>query len=187
MSQEVSGGSSPPGSLSRGLVQVFTGDGKGKTTAALGTVIRALGQGRKVYIVFFMKGDYPYGERRILAQLPGVDIDSFGSLDFVEPANVRPEDREQAGLALSAARRAMLSGNYDIVVLDEVNVAVVFGLIPLDKVIRLIKDRPSGVELILTGRKAAPELIKLADLVTECLKIKHPYDRGIGARKGIEY
>ena len=187
MSQEVSKGSSPPESLSQGLVQVFTGDGKGKTTAALGTVIRALGQGRRVYIVFFMKGDYPYGERKILAQLTGADIDSFGSLDFVEPAKVRPEDREQARLALSAARRAMLSGNYDIVVLDEVNVAVAFELIPLDKVIRLIKDKPSRVELILTGRKAAPELVRQADLVTECLNIKHPYDRGIGARKGIEY
>ena len=171
----------------RGLVQVFTGDGKGKTTAALGTVIRALGQGRRVYIVFFMKGDYPYGERRILAQLPNVDLVSFGSLDFVDPANIRPQDREQARQALAAAREAILSDNYDLAVLDEVNVAVAFGLIPLDEVIRLIRDKPPRVELILTGRKAAPELVRLADLVTECLKIKHPYDKGIESRKGIEY
>jgi cob(I)alamin adenosyltransferase len=169
------------------LVQVFTGDGKGKTTAALGTVMRALGQGRRVYIVFFMKGDYPYGERRILAQLPNVDLASFGSLDFVDPANVRPQDREQARQALAAAREAILSDNYDLAVLDEVNVAVAFGLIPLDEVIRLIRDKPPKVELILTGRKAAPELVRLADLVTECLKIKHPYDKGMGSRKGIEY
>ena len=173
--------------LSQGLVQVFTGDGKGKTTAALGAVMRALGQGLRVYLVFFMKGDYPYGERRILAQLPDVDLASFGSLDFVDPANVRPQDREQARQALAAAREAILSDNYDVAVLDEINVAVAFGLIPLDEVMALIRDKPPGVELILTGRKAHPELVRVADLVTECLKIKHPYDRGIGSRRGIEY
>jgi len=173
--------------LSQGLVQVFTGDGKGKTTAALGAVMRALGQGLRVYVVFFMKGDYPYGERRILAQLPDVDLASFGSLDFVDPANVRPQDREQARQALAAAREAIFSDNYDVAVLDEINVAVAFGLIPLDEVMALIRDKPPGVELILTGRKAHPELVRVADLVTECLKIKHPYDRGIGSRRGIEY
>jgi cob(I)alamin adenosyltransferase len=134
-----------------------------------------------------MKGEYPYGERNILAQLANVELVSFGSLDFVDPADVRPEDREQAELALSAAREAMLSGKYDIVVLDEVNVAAAFKLLPLAEVVKLIQDKPPQVELILTGRKAAPDLIKLADLVTECLKIKHPYDLGVGARKGIEY
>jgi cob(I)alamin adenosyltransferase len=173
--------------LSQGLVQVFTGDGKGKTTAALGAVMRALGQGLRVYVVFFMKGDYPYGERRILAQLPDVDLASFGSLDFVDPANVRPQDREQARQALAAAREAILSDNYDVAVLDEINVAVAFGLIPLDEVMARIRDKPPGVELILTGRKAHPELVRVADLVTECLKVKHPYDRGIGSRRGIEY
>ena len=168
-------------------MQVFTGDGKGKTTAALGAVMRALGQGLRVYVVFFMKGDYPYGERRILAQLPDVDLASFGSLDFVDPANVRPQDREQARQALAAAREAIFSDNYDVAVLDEINVAVAFGLIPLDEVMALIRDKPPGVELILTGRKAHPELVRVADLVTECLKIKHPYDRGIGSRRGIEY
>ena len=171
----------------KGMVQVFTGDGKGKTTAALGAVIRALGEGRKVYIVFFMKGDYPYGERNILDGLSGVDIDSFGSLDFVYPDNVKPDDRKQARLALEAARKAALSGKYDIVVLDEVCVAVAFKLIPVADVIGLIKDRPFNVELILTGRRAVPELIEIADLVTECRKIKHPYDKGIDSRRGIEY
>ena len=111
MAQGVSKWDSSPEPPGRGLVQVFTGDGKGKTTAALGAVVRALGQGRRVYIVFFMKGDYPYGERNILAQLANVEIASFGSLDFVDPASVRPEDREQAQLALSAAREAMLNFN----------------------------------------------------------------------------
>ena len=171
----------------QGLVQVFTGDGKGKTTAALGTVIRALGQGQRAYIVFFMKGNYRYGERNILSQLPNVDMASFGSQEFVDPAKVKPEEREQARLALSTARKAMLSGDYDIVVLDEINIAVAWKLVPLDEVVKLIRDKPPNVELILTGRKADSELIKQADLVTECLKIKHPYDKGIPPRKGIEY
>ena len=179
--------SSSPESLGRRLVQVFTGDGKGKTSAALGVVLRALGHGLRVYIVFSMKGDYPYGERRILSKLPNVDTASFGGREFVDLANVKPEEIEQARQALAAAREAMLSGNYDLVVLDEVNVAVAWKLIELDEVIRLINDKPQNVELILTGRRADTELIKLADLVTEMLKIKHPYDKGITARKGIDY
>ena len=170
-----------------GLVQVFTGDGKGKTTAALGTVIRALGQGLRVCVIFFMKGDYPYGERKILSGLPGVSVVSFGSSEFVDPANVKPGDREPAQAGLAAAREAIGSGNYDLVVLDEINVAIAFGLIEVSQVIRLIKQKPSGVELILTGRQADARLIEVADLVTECRKIKHPYDKGITARRGIEY
>jgi len=172
---------------SKGLVQIFTGDGKGKTSAALGAVIRALGQGLRIYIVFFMKGDYPYGERRILSELPNVTMVSFGSLEFVDPTNVKPEEIEQARQALAAAREAMLSGSYDLVVLDEVNIAVAWKLVELDEVIRLISDKPQNVELILTGRKADTKLIQLADLVTEMLKIKHPYDKGITSRRGIEY
>ena len=171
----------------RGLVEIFTGNGKGKTSAALGVALRALGQGLRVHIVYFMKGDFPYGERKILSELSDVTFENFGFRDFVDPAKVRPEDKEQAQLALAAGREAMLSGKYDIVVLDEVNVAVAFKLLPLAEVIKMIRDKPPQVELILTGRKAAPELVKVADLVTECLKIKHPYDRGVGSRPGIEY
>jgi len=173
--------------FSKGLVQVFTGDGKGKTTAALGTVIRALGHGLRVYIVFFMKGKYPYGECTILSQLPNVKVARFGSLEFIDPANIKPEDKEQARQALAAAREAMLSGNYDLVVLDEVNLAAAWKLVNLNEVIRLISDKPRNVELILTGRKADTKLVQLADLVTEMLKIKHPYDEGVRARRGIEY
>ncbi len=174
--------------LSRGLVQIFTGDGKGKTSAALGTVLRALGHGLRVYFVFFMKGDYPYGERNILSKLPNIEVVSFGHRDcFVDLANIKPEEKEQARQALAAAREAMLSGNYDLIVLDEVNVAVAFKLVELDEVIKLIDDKPPNVELILTGRKADTKLVQLADLVTEMLKIKHPYDVGVVARKGIEY
>ena len=173
--------------LSRGLVQVFTGDGKGKTTAALGTIIRALGHGLRVYIIYFMKGDYPYGERNILAKLPNVKFASFGSLKFIDPANIKPEEIGQAKQALAAAREAMLSGNYDLVVLDEVNLAAAWKLVELDEVVKLIDDKPENVELILTGRKADTKLIQLADLVTEMIKIKHPYDKKIKSRKGIDY
>lgn len=173
--------------LSRGLVQIFTGDGKGKTSAALGAVLRALGNGLRVYFVSLMKGDYPYGERNILSQLPNIKLASFGRRSFVDPANIKPEDKEQARQALAAAREAMLSGNYDLVVLDEVNVAVAWKLVELDEVIKLIQDKPPNVELILTGRKADAKLVQLADLVTEMLKIKHPYDEGVAARRGIEY
>lgn len=171
----------------KGLVQVFTGNGKGKTTAALGTILRAAGHGFRVFIVFFMKGNYDYGEYRTLSQLPNVTAASFGFRSLVDPANIKPEEIEQAGLALAAAREAVLSGNYDLVVLDEVNVALGFNLIKLDDVVKLVRDRPPDVELILTGRYADTRLIELADLVTEMVKVKHPFDKGIKARKGIEY
>ena len=173
--------------LRRGLVQVFTGDGKGKTSAAIGAVIRALGHGLKAYVAFFMKGDYPYGERNILSQLPNVTIQGFGTREFVDPANIKPEEREQAKRGLAAAREAMLSGRYDLVVLDELNLAVAWNLVELDEVLRLIDEKPEGVELILTGRQADNKLVKSADLVTEMLKIKHPYDEGTVAREGVEY
>jgi len=168
-------------------VQIFTGDGKGKTSAAMGAVIRALGHGLRVYVGFFMKGDYPSGERNILSQLPNVTMESFWSGGFVDPASIKPEEKEQAKRGLAAARKAMLSGKYDLLVLDEVNVAVAWNLVGLDEVLKLINDKPEGVELILTGRRADIELVKSADLVTEMLKIKHPYDEGVKAREGIEY
>ena len=187
MTEKVSFSFSPSEPFTKGLVQVFTGDGRGKTTAALGTVIRALGHGLRAYIVYFMKGSYPYGEGNILSKLPNVTMASFGSLEFVDPANVKPEEKEQARQALAAAREAMLSGNYDLVVLDEVNLAAAWKLVELDEVVRLITDKPQNVELILTGRQADTKLVQVADLVTEMLKIKHPYDKEIIARKGIEY
>jgi cob(I)alamin adenosyltransferase len=171
----------------KGMVQVFTGDGRGKTSAALGTVLRAVGQGLRVFIVFFMKGNYPFGEQKALSNLPNVTMAVFGSPSFVDPKNVRDEDKEEARKALAAAREAMLSGKYDLVVLDEVNIATAWGLIGVNEVVELIYDRPEAVELILTGRYADPEVNKLADLVTEMLDIKHPYEKGVQARQGFEY
>lgn len=187
MAEKVKARSTSAKRAHRGCVQVLTGDGKGKTTAALGTVLRSLGHGFKVCVVVFMKGDYPYGEWQTLSQLPNVKVATFGFREFTNPAKVKPEEIDQAEQALAFARKAMLSGDYDIVVLDEVNVAVAWKLVKLDEVVKLIRDKPPNVELILTGRYADPELIKRADLVTECLKIKHPYDEGLLSREGIEY
>lgn len=170
-----------------GLVQVFTGDGKGKTTAALGTVLRAAGHGLKVFTVFFIKGDYAYGEYNTLSLLPNVKLASFGLRQFIDSTNINPEEKKLAEAALAAAREAINSGRYDLVVLDEVNVAVDFHLIAAEDVIALIKNKPSHVELILTGRHADTRLIDIADLVTEMVKVKHPFDKGVKARKGIEY
>ena len=177
----------PAVSLCRGCVEVLTGDGKGKTTSAVGTVVRALGHGLRVCIVVFMKGDYPYGEWSVLSNLPNIKIATFGFREFTDPGKVKPEEKEQARLALDFARGAMLSGDYDLVVLDEVNLAVAWKLIELDEVLQLIKEKPGNVELILTGRYADRRIIEMADLVTECRKIKHPYDEGVLSREGIEF
>jgi cob(I)alamin adenosyltransferase len=170
-----------------GLVQVFTGNGKGKTSTALGTILRASGHNFRIFVVFFMKGSYKYGEFATLSKLPNVVVKSFGLRHIINSSNVLPADKEQARQALDAAREAMLSGQYDLVIMDEVNVAVACKLIPLDDVLVLIKAKPPEVELILTGRYADDKVIELADLVTEMVKIKHPYDKGIAAREGLEY
>lgn len=170
-----------------GLVQILTGNGRGKTTAALGTVLRAVGQGFRVHITHFMKGTYPYGEHKALAYLPNVTVARFGKLDFVDPNNVQDDEREEARKALIASREAMLSGDYDMVVLDEVNIASGWGLVPVDDVVKLIEGKPENVELVLTGRYADERLINIADLVTEMVEVKHPYKQGIKARKGVEY
>jgi len=171
----------------KGLVEVFTGDGKGKTSAALGIVLRALGHNLRVHIIYFMKGSYPYGEREILSQFPNISLSSFGQDYFCDPANVKPEEKEQAKRGLAKAREVIFSGNYDVVVLDEINVAVAWKLLGVDEVIELIKNKPKNVELILTGRCADARLINAADLVTEMVNVKHPYDKGIPAREGIDY
>jgi len=173
--------------FTKGLVEIFTGSGKGKTSTALGMVLRALGHGLRVHIIFFMKGNYPYGERNMLPQLANVSFQSFGHEQFVDPQNVKSEEREQAGEALQAARAAIASGKFDLVVLDEVNVAVAWKLIEVEDLLKLIEEKPQNVELILTGRYADQRLIERADLVTEMVEVKHPYQKGIKARKGIEY
>jgi cob(I)alamin adenosyltransferase len=135
-----------------------------------------------------MKGrDYVHGEFAILSKLPNVTMASFGQRGWVSKDEVKPEHKEQAELALASAREAIQSGSYDLVVLDEVNVAIASKLVELDEVLKFINDKPRNVELILTGRNADPRLVQRADLVTEMLMIKHPYTKGIKARKGIDY
>jgi len=171
----------------KGLVELFTGEGKGKTTAAIGVTLRALAHDFQVFIVQFMKGDFPYGERKILSGFPNITLAVFGRLDFVDPNNPEEIDKVEAGKALKLAREVVRSGKYDLVVLDEVNVASAWGLISVDEVIELIKEKPEHVELILTGRYADKRLIELADLVTEMNVIRHPYDKGVKARAGLDY
>lgn len=172
----------------KGYVQIYTGNGKGKTTAALGIALRALGHGIRTYIGQFMKGE-DYGELEAIKLLkPYIKIERYGKKGFI---HVKKEpDEEQIKLAkegLEKAKEALLSGQYGIVVLDEALTAIFFKLISIDEILELIKHKPENVELILTGRYAPEELIDAADLVTEMKEIKHYYSKGVLARKGIEY
>jgi cob(I)alamin adenosyltransferase len=169
-----------------GMVQVFTGEGRGKTSAALGTVMRAAGYGLKVFVVFFMKGHHELGEYASLQKL-GVNFKVMGRPDFLGPADIQDKDRELARQALDAATTALVSGKYDLIVLDEVNTAAAWKLIGVGDVLRLINARPQGIELILTGRYADDLILARADYVTELINLKHPFDRGVPAREGIDY
>jgi cob(I)alamin adenosyltransferase len=175
------------GKKGKGLVLVFTGNGKGKTTAALGTVLRSAGYGRKIFIVFFLKGKRDSGEFVSLSKLPDVVISRSGLRPFADPKNIKPEEKIQARQAFDAAREAVMSSDYQLVVMDEINVAISYNLVTLDEVIELIKEKPAHVDLILTGRYADNRLLEAADLVTEMVNVKHPFEKGIKARKGIEY
>jgi len=170
-----------------GYVQVYTGNGKGKTTAALGLAFRAAGRGLRTYIAQFLKGQ-PSGELEAAKKLaPLVRIEQFGREGFITVKDgPDDEDISRAGAGLARAREAMLSGDYRIVVLDEVNTAVHFGLLPEADVLDLIDRRPAPVELVLTGRYAPASFIERADLVTEMTEIKHYFDQGAKAREGIE-
>lgn len=170
-----------------GLVQVYTGDGKGKTTSALGQAIRAAGQGIRVYIVQFMKGWPHYGELTALQHQPHVTLRQFGRASFVDPQHPDPLDVQMAQEALAHARQVIQAGEHGLVVLDEVNVAMDWGLIDPDDVLDVIASRPQHVELVLTGRGAPSQIIEVADLVTEMRAVKHPYQQGVKARRGIEY
>jgi len=171
--------------LPRGYVQVYTGDGKGKTTAALGLALRASGRGMRTYIGQFMKGQN-YGELEALRDYPAITIEQYGDVRCIHREEVTPDHVAQAHQGLERAREAMLSGQYDVVVLDEVNVTVWFGLLDVEEVLTLLDQRPEHVEVILTGRRAPQELIERADLVTEMREVKHYYQQGVLARKGIE-
>lgn len=171
----------------QGLIHVYTGNGKGKTTAALGLALRASGHGMKVYIIQFMKGRIDYGELKACQDNPNITIEQFGRPQFVDRGSPEPEDIEFAEQAMERAEEVLTGGEHDIVILDEVNVALDFNLIQLNDVLDLIGKKPEHVELVLTGRKAHPEISRMADYVTEMLPVKHPYDQGQPGRKGIEF
>ena len=173
--------------LEQGQIQVYTGNGKGKTTAALGLALRAVGRELKVFIIQFMKGGGPYGEHLAAPRLaPYLTIVQTGREGWVNRENPDPEDVRLAREALAMAERAVTGGEYDLVILDEVNGAVSFGLIGVDDVLALMKRKQPSVELVLTGRNAADRVIEAADLVTEMREIKHYYKAGVPARIGIE-
>jgi len=169
-----------------GIVMLFTGNGKGKTTAAVGAAVRAAGHGMRVFMIQFMKGRF-YGELSAAEHLPNLTIEQYGRDEFVDPRNPDPIDVELAGKGWERAEQLVRSGESRLIVLDEINVAVSFGLVPLERVVDLVRTRPAGIDMILTGRYAPAELIELADTVTEMKEVKHHFNSGIAMRKGIEY
>ncbi|MHB1133689.1 MAG: cob(I)yrinic acid a,c-diamide adenosyltransferase [Chloroflexota bacterium] len=171
--------------MTEGLVHVYTGNGKGKTTAALGLCLRAVGQGLRVHFLQFLKGYPRCGEHRLLERFPIFTIaqPTQSSAFRLSPAQACAE----AERALILARQALTSGEYDLIVLDEILTAVKIGALPSEAVVALLGERPAAVELVLTGRGATADIVAAADLVTEMVKVMHPYDRGIKARRGIEY
>jgi cob(I)alamin adenosyltransferase len=174
------------GKLEQGLVQIYTGEGKGKTTAALGLAMRALGRGFKVFMLQFLKGEDTgelhtgrlFGDKFVIQQT--------GLKGFIRRGKVDPADVHQAREALKVAKEVLSRGDYDLVILDEINVAMYFELISPHEVVQALQARAPQVEVVLTGRYAPPELIELADLVTEMKNIKHYYHAGVPAREGIE-
>jgi len=170
----------------KGIVQVFTGDGKGKTTAALGCGLRAAGHGFRILMIQFMKGRR-YGELEAVKNVPGFEIAQFGRDSFVEKGNPCTEDLALARMGLERAREALTSGSYDMIILDEVNVAVDYGLLSVEDLLDFIEQKPPHVELILTGRYAHEKVIAAAQTVTEMVDSKHHYFTGLEAREGIEY
>ena len=170
----------------RGYIQVYTGNGKGKTTASLGLGLRAVGNGLRVRMVQFMKGRR-YSEIDAIEGIDNFTISQHGRDEFVSKDDPEKIDIELAREGFDTARRVLLSGEFDLVILDEINVAVDYGLVGLDEVLDLMRSKPEHVELVMTGRYAPDAVIDRADLVTEMCEVKHFYQKGVEARKGIEY
>ncbi|MCK4677235.1 MAG: cob(I)yrinic acid a,c-diamide adenosyltransferase [Bacteroidales bacterium] len=170
----------------KGYIQVYTGNGKGKTTAAFGLALRAVGAGMKVFIGQFVKGK-SYNENIAIARhLKNITVKQYGLGCFIVNTPT-DDDIKAAGKGLDEMRKIIQKGKYDLVIMDEVNIALYYKLIDIKDLLEIIKNKPEHVELVLTGRYVPQELIDKADLVTEMKEIKHYYRKGIEARKGIEY
>jgi cob(I)alamin adenosyltransferase len=173
--------------IGKGYVHIYTGNGKGKTTAALGLAFRAMGRGLKTYIGQFMKGQFCSELKSAEMSYPYITIEQYGRSGFhQDPEFPEEADLRMAQEGLARATAAMLSGEYQIIVLDEIVTCEPFGVISLEEILELIRIKPYGLELILTGRYALPELIEAADLVTEMREVKHYYQKKVPARDGIE-
>lgn len=174
--------------LKRGLVHLYYGDGKGKTSAALGVALRAIGHGMRVLIIQLMKGREWTGEYKVQELLENLSIEQYGTPSFINLYTPESKDRERALDGLKRARKAMNNNEVDLIIIDEALYAVEFGLVPLNELIDFIKNKPKNIELILTGGRQPPiELIDLADYVSHIVMEKHPYMEGILARRGIDY
>jgi len=167
------------------LIQVYTGRGKGKTTASLGLALRAAGAGLKVYIGQFVKGKY-YSELRSLKKIKNIKIEQLGRRCFIKNPPT-PKDILLARQGLEKIKKHILRRAYNLVILDEINIALKLKLLKLDEVISLLKNTPEDLEIVLTGRYAHPEILKLADLVSDIKEVKHYFRKGVRARKGIEF
>jgi cob(I)alamin adenosyltransferase len=170
-----------------GLMQVYTGEGKGKTTAALGMAMRAWGHGMRVCVIQFMKRGEEYGEVEALRRMGGIELYQFGADHLIFKGKHCKEDMEMAERGLRMAMDVLRSDDFDMVILDEINVAMDFGLITTNEVLGVVRSRVSGVEVVLTGRNAPAEIMAEADLVTIMKMQKHPYESGVMARKGVEF
>ena len=168
------------------MLQIYTGNGRGKTTAALGLITRSLGNGNRICLIQFMKKNFHYGEIEFFSKQENIDIIQTGTAELVDPNNPDEIDFIEAEKGYQAAKKALQSDKYDLVVLDEINVAVKWNLLKLEKQLELA-NIPSKAEVLMTGRYASNEIITKADLVTEMKEIKHYFNLGIFARKGIEY
>ena len=174
----------------KGLVIVYTGGGKGKTSAALGLVLRAVGYNHKVCMVQFVKGSWHYGELDSAKRLaPEFELVTAGKgfVGILDDKSPREEHVKAANDTLMISKEKIASGKFDVVILDEINYAIQLELLKLDDVIDLIKSKPAELDLVLTGNHAAKEVIELADLVTEMKEIKHPFKSGLKAKKGIDF
>lgn len=167
------------------MIHVYTGNGKGKTSAALGLAIRAAGAGLKVYIIQFVKGRY-YHELKSLAKIKNIKVEQFGRPSFIKNKPCKA-DIELAQRGLKMVKLIFQTKKCDVLILDEVNVAIKLKLLELKEVCEVIKNKPASMELICTGRFACPEIIKMADLVSEIKEVKHYFHKGCKARKGIEF